>query len=158
LDSYDDHSRDSDDCYLLVRHDLPFHLVYLAVDPTLTARHGDTIQWRFLSLAVLNEGKEILERYRAGIAWSTKAHRVTECGLPAELLSAANDATWDKVVRNSHDEAQRRVGMATGSPVMAIDDGPAFFGPVIVSVPESEDADRLSKRCACRRRYPNSAS
>jgi hypothetical protein len=46
-------------------------------------------------------------------------------------------------LRNSHDEAQRRVGMATGSPVMAIDDGPAFFGPVIVSVPESEDADRL---------------
>jgi hypothetical protein len=42
----------------------------------MTARHGDTIQWRFLSLAVLNEGKEILERYRAGIAWSTKAHRV----------------------------------------------------------------------------------
>ena len=149
----------------------------------VTARHGDTILWRFLSLAVLNEGKEVPERHRASIAWSTKAHRVlaaaddhygqeavdrlytaighriheqdnkrdtmtladavTECGLPAELLSAVDDTGWDKVVRDSHDEAQNRVGMETGSPVMAIDDGPAFFGPVVVPVPESEDADRL---------------
>lgn len=149
----------------------------------VAARHGDTVQWRFLSLAVLNEGKEIPEQYRAGIAWSAKVHRVlaaadarygqeavdrlytaigrqiheqdgkpdattltdavSEAGLPAELLAAANDASWDKAVRDSHDEAQNRVGTETGSPVMAIDDGPAFFGPVVVPVPAAEDADRL---------------
>jgi hypothetical protein len=31
---------------------------------------------------------------------------------------------------------------------MAVDDGPAFFGSVTVSVPESQDAGRLLKRCA----------
>ncbi|MGH3697352.1 MAG: disulfide bond formation protein DsbA [Pseudonocardiaceae bacterium] len=147
------------------------------------ARHGDTVQWRFLSLAVLNEGKEIPEQHRTGIAWSIEAHRVlaavdercgqeavdrlytaigrriheqdgkrdattladalTEAGLPAEVLAAANDPSWDKAVRDSHDEVQKRVGTETGSPVTAIDDGPAFFGPVVVPVPVAEDADRL---------------
>jgi 2-hydroxychromene-2-carboxylate isomerase len=149
----------------------------------VAARHGNTVQWRFLSLAVLNEGREIPEQYRAGIAWSAKAHRllaaaderygqdavdrlytaigrriheqggkqdaatltdaVTEARLPAELLAAADDSTWDKAVRDSHDEAQNRVGTETGSPVTAIDDGPAFSGPVVVPIPQAEDADRL---------------
>ena len=58
-------------------------------------------------------------------------------------MAAADDATWDKVVRASHDEAQARAGTESGSPVTAIDDGPAFFGPVVVPIPEAEDADRL---------------
>lgn len=146
------------------------------------ARRGETIRWRFLSLAVINEGKEIPEEYREGMAWSRRAHRVLaaadqqhgqqavdrlytamgrrvhdrgerdegtlaaaieEAGLPAELMEAADDAAMDKVVRVSHDEAQARVGTETGSPVMALGDGPAFFGPVVVPIPEAEDADRL---------------
>ena len=31
----------------------------------------------------------------------------------------------------------------TGSPVTAFDGGPGYFGPVVVPVPEKEDADRL---------------
>ncbi|HEU4423696.1 MAG TPA: DsbA family protein [Pilimelia sp.] len=146
------------------------------------ARRGETVRWRFLSLAVINEDKEIPEQYREGMAWSRRVHRVlaaadqqhgqqavdrlytaigqrvhdrgerdeatlaaalAEAGLPAELIEAADDAAMDKVVRVSHDEAQARVGTETGSPVMALGDGPAFFGPVVVPIPEAEDADRL---------------
>ncbi len=148
----------------------------------VAARRGETVHWRFLSLAVLNEGKEIPEQYREPMMWSRRAHRVlaatdlrhgqdavdrlysalgrrvhyenadrdsalvaaiAEAGLPADLAGAADDASLDKVVRASHDEAQSRVGTETGSPVTAIGDGPAFFGPVVVPVPDADDADRL---------------
>jgi 2-hydroxychromene-2-carboxylate isomerase len=148
-----------------------------------TARRGETVRWRFLSLAILNEGREIPEQYRAATAWGVKVHRVlavadeqygqeavdrlytaagrrvheqgappdlatlaeaiAEAGLPADLIGAADSAAADKAVRASHEEAQARVGTESGSPVVAIDDGPAFFGPVVVPVPEGEDADRL---------------
>jgi 2-hydroxychromene-2-carboxylate isomerase len=149
----------------------------------VAARHGETVHWRFLSLAILNEGKEIPEQYRDAVAWAVRAHRVlaaadqrhgqvavdrlytalgervhdegtardaavlsaaiAAAGLPDDLVAAADDEGLDKVVRASHDEAQARVGTETGSPVTAIGDGPAFFGPVVVPVPTGDDADRL---------------
>jgi 2-hydroxychromene-2-carboxylate isomerase len=149
----------------------------------VAARRGETVRWRFLSLAVLNEGKELPEQFRDAMAWSRNAHRVlaaadqqhgqdavdrlysalgrrvhyegagrdattladaiAEAGLPADLLTATDDAGLDKAVRASHDEAQARVGTETGSPVTAIDDGPGFFGPVVSPVPAGDDADRL---------------
>src|SRR3712207_5907639 len=42
----------------------------------VATRHGETVQWRFLSLAVLNEGKEVPEEYRAYHDWSRRAQRV----------------------------------------------------------------------------------
>jgi 2-hydroxychromene-2-carboxylate isomerase len=149
----------------------------------IAARRGERVDWRFLSLAVLNEGKDLPEQFRPVIAWSRSAHRVlaaadqrygqdavdrlysavgrrihyedaakdtatlaaaiAEAELPADLIGTADDPSFDKVVRASHDEAQARVGTETGSPVTAIDDGPAFFGPVVSPVPEGDDADRL---------------
>jgi 2-hydroxychromene-2-carboxylate isomerase len=150
----------------------------------VAARRGEPVTWRFLSLAVLNEGnKDLPEQFRPVLAWGRTAHRVlaaadqrygqdavdrlysalgrrvhyenadkgtatlaaaiAEADLPAELIEAADDPGFDAVVRASHDEAQARVGTETGSPVVAIDDGPAFFGPVVVPVPEGDDADRL---------------
>ena len=139
--------------------------------------------WRFLSLAVLNEDKDLPEQFRAYMTWSRGMHRVlvaaeerygqdavdrlytavgrrvhdrgeerddaviaaalADAGLPADLAAARDDAGLDKVVRASHDEAQARVGTESGSPVVAIGDGPAFFGPVIHPIPEGEEADRL---------------
>ncbi len=147
------------------------------------ARHGETVNWRFISLAVLGEGKDLPEQFRPIVAWGRTAHRVlaaadqrygqdavdrlysavgrrvhyedapkdtatltaaiAEAELPADLIEAADDPSLDPVVRASHDEAQARVGAETGSPVTAFDDGPAFFGPVVVPVPEGDDADRL---------------
>ena len=147
------------------------------------ARTGVTVTWKFLSLAVLNEGKDIPEQYRAYHVFGRTAHRVlaaagrdhgqdavdnlytalgrrlhddgsepatgtitaaiADAGLPAGLIDAADDATLDSIVRASHDEAQNRVGTESGSPVTAIGDGPAFFGPVVTPTPEGDDADRL---------------
>jgi 2-hydroxychromene-2-carboxylate isomerase len=149
----------------------------------VAARRGDTVSWRFLSLAVLNEGKDIPERFQRYLAWSRRAHRVLaacderygqeavdrlytalgqrghdrdeerddalilaalgDAGLPADLAAAADDTGLDKVVRASHDESQARVGTESGSPVLAVDDGPAFFGPVIHPIPQGDEADRL---------------
>jgi hypothetical protein len=39
-------------------------------------RHDETVQWRLMSLAILNEGRDIPEQYRAGMAWGSTALRV----------------------------------------------------------------------------------
>jgi hypothetical protein len=74
---------------------------------------------------------------------ATTAAALAAAGLPADLIHAADDAELDKVVRASHDEGQARVGTESGSPVVAIGDGPGFFGPVIHPIPTGADADRL---------------
>jgi 2-hydroxychromene-2-carboxylate isomerase len=149
----------------------------------VTAARGHTIAWRLMSLAILNEGKEIPEQYRdamrrsvrgtrllqaagdrygqAALAWlyteigdrvhwhgrpmvrEVLAESVAAAGLPAELLAAGDDAALDTAVRASHDAGQARVGTESGSPIVAVGDGPGFFGPVVVPVPEGESAERL---------------
>jgi hypothetical protein len=42
----------------------------------VAGRTGEPVTWKFLSLAVLNEGKEIPERFRAIHAFGRNAHRV----------------------------------------------------------------------------------
>jgi 2-hydroxychromene-2-carboxylate isomerase len=74
---------------------------------------------------------------------ATLTAAIAEAGLPESLAATADDATLDTYVRKSHDEAQARVGTETGSPVTAIGDGAAFFGPVLSPVPQGDEADRL---------------
>ncbi|HEV2781545.1 MAG TPA: DsbA family protein [Actinophytocola sp.] len=149
----------------------------------VAARQDEKVSWRFLSLAILNEGKDIPDNYRQAHQRARAALRVlaatderlgqdavdrlytaigqrvhvqdlvldkdvlvaalAEAELPAELIEAADDAELDRIVRASHEAGQARVGTESGSPVVAIDDGPGFFGPVISSVPAPDDADRL---------------
>ena len=71
------------------------------------------------------------------------AEALATAGLPASLLTAADDAALDAVVRASHDQSQQRVGMDSGSPVTALDDGPAYFGPVVAPVPGPEASGHL---------------
>jgi 2-hydroxychromene-2-carboxylate isomerase len=68
---------------------------------------------------------------------------LADAGLPADLVDLMDDQEMDKLVRESHDASQSRVGSASGSPVTAVGDGPAFFGPVVVPIPHGEDGDRL---------------
>lgn len=63
--------------------------------------------------------------------------------MPAELAAAADEEKWDAAVRTSHDEAQQRVGTEAGSPIIALDGGRAYFGPVVVPPPTGDRADRL---------------
>ena len=68
---------------------------------------------------------------------------VGEAGLPGALLAAWDDEEQDAAVKASHEEGQRRVGQEAGSPVVAVGDGPGFFGPIVTTVPTGEAADRL---------------
>jgi 2-hydroxychromene-2-carboxylate isomerase len=109
---------------------------------------------RVLAATDQQHGQEAVERLYTAIGErihdrgddkdaATLAGAIAEAGLPEDLTAAADDATLDTYVRASHDEAQGRVGTETGSPVTAIGDGPAFFGPVLAPVPQGDEADRL---------------
>ena len=144
---------------------------------------GAEVQWRLMSLAVLNDGKEVPEQYRAGMALSwrplrllaatartrdsaavgalyaalgTRVHEqgrtvddallaesLAEAGLPSDLLAAADDTSFDEDVRTSHAQAQEAVGTESGSPVLALGEGPACFGPVVAPVPTGQAATDL---------------
>ena len=141
------------------------------------------VEWHLMSLAVLNDGNEVPEQYRAGMALSWRplrllaaarrtadnaavgalftalgtrmhdqrrtvddallAESLAEAGLPADLLAAADDTAYDDDVRAGHAEAQERVGTESGSPVLALGDGPAWFGPVVPPVPTGQAATDL---------------
>ncbi len=65
--------------------------------------------------------------------------------LPADLRSAADDDSWDAVVRAESDEAFRRTGPNVGTPIISFDPpgGNSLFGPVISSQPDDETAVRF---------------
>jgi 2-hydroxychromene-2-carboxylate isomerase len=62
-------------------------------------------------------------------------------GLPTRLAAAAQDPSYDAVIRADTEEALARVGGNIGTPVLSYSppDGPAFFGPVISEAPESDE-------------------
>jgi 2-hydroxychromene-2-carboxylate isomerase len=147
------------------------------------AARGERVDWRLMSLAVLNDGKDVPNQYRepmrqsalasrvlaeAGLrqgseavdalytALGTRVHEkggaldrdlvraaVADAGLPADLLEAYDDEQRDATVKDSHEQAQQRVGQEAGSPVIAFDDGPGYFGPIVTDPPTGAEADRL---------------
>jgi 2-hydroxychromene-2-carboxylate isomerase len=147
------------------------------------AAHGDRVDWRLMSLSVLNNDKDVPEQYREPMRQSALASRVlaeaglrhgneavdalytalgrrlheqgdtltrdevaaavADAGLPADLLDAYEDDRRDETVRDSHEESQRRVGQEAGSPVVAFDDGPGYFGPIVTEPPTGAESDRL---------------
>src|SRR5262249_18833315 len=66
-----------------------------------------------------------------------------DTGLPDHLLGQADDKQMDEYLVESHYEGQDRIGTEAGSPILAVGDGPGFFGPVVVPVPEGEAAEKL---------------
>lgn len=65
--------------------------------------------------------------------------------LPADLVEAADDTAYDAELKAATDEAMERTGGNVGTPILAFGEpgGPAFFGPVISSAPNDEDAVKL---------------
>jgi 2-hydroxychromene-2-carboxylate isomerase len=141
-----------------------------------------SVRWRPMSLALLNEGRDLPADYLARIAlgWGpmrvcvaaeqahgpevlgplytalgTRFHpgqlpndranieaAIQEAGLPAGLVDAMDDPSYDEVVRASHDEGMALVGQDVGTPIIRVD-GAAFFGPVVTPAPRGEVAGRL---------------
>lgn len=140
---------------------------------SVTAPRNLTVGWRPMSLALLHDiAGDALRPTRVLVAVRDKhgaeavgalytelgtlvheQHRefddavlgeaLAAAGLPAELAAAAGDGSLDQAVRDSHAEGQDRVGTESGSPILALGDGPGFFGPVVVPVPTGEAAEKL---------------
>ena len=68
-------------------------------------------------------------------------------GLPESLAAAADDSSWDDVLREESDTALARTGRDVGTPILTFDPGTeqesSFFGPVISNVPRGPEAIRL---------------
>jgi hypothetical protein len=66
-------------------------------------------------------------------------------GLDEGFAAAADDPTYDEVLRAETTEALKRAGEDVGTPILSFSppDGPAFFGPVISDLPSDEEAVEL---------------
>ncbi len=66
-------------------------------------------------------------------------------GLPASLVEALDDPSWDEVVQAETDAALELTGKDVGTPIVQFGppDGKAFFGPVLSRVPDDEQSLRL---------------
>lgn len=83
---------------------------------------------------------ELTEHYEAGFP-----DYLRSAGLE-RYVDAANDESWDPVVKADTDEALSRTGKDVGTPIISFfRDGAeqSFFGPVISRVPDRDDAVRL---------------
>jgi 2-hydroxychromene-2-carboxylate isomerase len=65
-----------------------------------------------------------------------------DAGLPADLVDAMDDPSYDDALQASHQEAMDRVGDDVGTPTIAFNDS-SFFGPVLSKIPRGEDAGRI---------------
>ncbi len=66
-------------------------------------------------------------------------------GLPAHLVDALDDESWDELLDAETDEARDKTGKDVGTPIIHYNPpaGPALFGPVISRLPSDEDALQL---------------
>ncbi|AGK80826.1 mycothiol-dependent nitroreductase Rv2466c family protein [Streptomyces microflavus] len=144
-------------------------------------------RFHIMSLSVLNEGREVPEKYRQGMIDGWACVRVcvaaqqrhgnevlrplynamgrlihhdkaglgpdmisaalAEAGLPADLIEAGEDTSWDEPLRAEHHQGMDPVGSEVGTPVIHVP-GPdgkplAFFGPVLTPAPRGEAAGTL---------------
>jgi len=67
---------------------------------------------------------------------------LAETGLPASLADAAGSTDYDRLIKDSHNEAFDAVGLDVGTPVIRVR-GTAIFGPVVTPAPRGEAAGRL---------------
>jgi 2-hydroxychromene-2-carboxylate isomerase len=85
---------------------------------------------------------DLMDRLASAAKGVDPAELVRSLGLPDDLLQAADDDSWDALIRAESDEAFRRTGADVGTPIITYDPptGNSLFGPVISAVPDDETA------------------
>jgi hypothetical protein len=85
---------------------------------------------------------EFPERLATAARRADPAEILRSLDLPSDLLGAADDDSWDELIRAESDEAFRRTGAGVGTPIITYDPptGNSLFGPVISEVPDDEQA------------------
>ena len=85
---------------------------------------------------------ELGERLAAAADRADPGDIVRSLGLPADLLDAADDTSWDATIRAETDEAFRRTGPDVGTPIITYNPprGNSLFGPVMSEVPDDDQA------------------
>ncbi len=88
-----------------------------------------------LGVLIHYEDDERLERLPEAIAGT---------GLPADIIDAGSDASWDSVIEESTQQAYEIVGKEVGIPIIVVDGAATtYFGPVLSPAPTGDDALRL---------------
>jgi hypothetical protein len=85
--------------------------------------------------------KELTEHYEEGFP-----DYLRSVGIEERYLGAANDESWDEVLRKDRDEALSRTGPDVGTPIISFTrqgQTQSFFGPVISEVPPPERVTAL---------------
>lgn len=101
---------------------------------------------------------ELLERIAAVTQVMDPAKVVSAVGLPADLLAAAEDRSWDALIRAETEEAFERTGDGVGTPIITyVSSGSSLFGPVISDVPDDEQAVELYRALRTLADYPGFA-
>ena len=69
---------------------------------------------------------------------------IAAAGLPADIIEAGGDSSWDAVIEESTQRAYDIVGKEVGIPIVVIDGAQAtYFGPVLSPAPTGEEALKL---------------
>lgn len=68
---------------------------------------------------------------------------LARAGLPQDLADTGWGTDYDRELRASHEEAVSLVQSEVGTPILALNDAPAFFGPVVDAALGQRDALRL---------------
>lgn len=124
-----------------------------------------TRQLRVIMAAIDHSGPEVaLPLYtalgerthtqRRGVVPENIVEALTEVGLPAELIDAADDPAWDKPLHESHHRGIDLIGPDVGTPIIAVN-GTAFFGPVMSRIPRGELAAQIWDGAVALTKFPH---
>jgi len=96
---------------------------------------------------------ERIHLQKSGISREMAVGALADAGLPAGLVDAWDDPTYDETIRKSHHQGMDQVGDEVGTPTIAIE-GTAFFGPVLSKIPRGEEAGQLWDGCLAVAKVP----
>ncbi len=148
----------------------PMSLVELNKDNEVPDTYRETIargtgQLRVIMAAIDHAGPEVaLALYTAlgerthtqgrGVVPENIVEALAQAGLPAELIEAADDDSWDTPLHESHHRGIDLIGPDVGTPIIAVD-GTAFFGPVMSRIPRGELAAEIWDGAVALTKFPH---